>query len=65
MQLTLQGYNTAIPLEIYQATMYVLILMSVVFGFLLLGGAAALLTSFYPEGTYAALRRANAPTAAA
>ena len=58
MQLTLQGYNTAIPLETYQATMYVVILMSVVFGFLLLGGAVALLTSFYPEST-AALRPAN------
>src|ERR1017187_3719874 len=38
MQLTLQGYDTAIPLQTYQATVYVVILMSVVFGFLLLGG---------------------------
>ena len=58
MQLTLQGYDTAIPLQTYQATVYVVILMSVVFGFLLLGGAVALLTSFYPEST-AALRQAN------
>jgi membrane protease YdiL (CAAX protease family) len=58
LQLTLQGYNTAIPLETYQATMYIVILMSVVFGFLLLAGAVALLTSFYPDSTDA-LRRAN------
>jgi membrane protease YdiL (CAAX protease family) len=58
MQLTLQGYDTAIPLQTFQATMYVVILMSVVFGFLLLGGAVALLTSFYPEST-ATLGRAS------
>jgi hypothetical protein len=58
MQLTLQNYPTAIPLETYQATVYIVILMSVVFGFLLLGGAAALLTSFYPDST-AALRAPN------
>ena len=58
LKLTLAGYNTAIPLETYQATMYVVILMSVIFGFLLLGGATALLTSFYPESV-AALRAAN------
>jgi membrane protease YdiL (CAAX protease family) len=58
MQLLLQRYDTAIPLQIFQATMYVVILMSVVFGFLLLGGAVAFLTSFYPE-SMAALRRAN------
>jgi hypothetical protein len=53
MQLTLQNYDTAIPLQTYQATIYVVILMSVVFGFLLLGGAVALLTSFYSESTAA------------
>ena len=58
MELLLKGYNTAIPLETYQAMTYVFLGMSVVFGFLLLTGAAALLTTFYPEGI-AALRPGN------
>ena len=58
IELMLQGYDTAIPLQTFQATMYIVILMSVVFGFLLTGGAVALLTSFYSE-SMAALRRAN------
>ncbi len=58
MQLAMQNYPTAIPLETYQATIYIVVLMSVVFGFLLVGGAAALLTSFYPDCT-AAFRAPN------
>ncbi|SPF53302.1 Abortive infection protein [Candidatus Sulfopaludibacter sp. SbA4] len=58
MRLLLQNYNTAIPLETYQAMMYVVVLMSAVFAFLVLGAAVALLTSFYPESV-AALRAAN------
>ena len=58
MQLALQNYPTAIPLQTFQATIYIVIVMSVVFGFLLMGGAVALLTSFYPD-CMAALRASN------
>jgi len=58
MRLMLQNYNTAVPLEAYRATMYVVVLMSAVFAFLVMGAAAALLTSFYPESV-ASLRAAN------
>ncbi len=47
--LMLKDYNTAIPLETYQAMTYVVLLMSLVFGFLFMGGAAALLTTFHPS----------------
>jgi membrane protease YdiL (CAAX protease family) len=57
-ELMLKGYNTAIPLETYQAVLYMTILMSVIFMFLALGAAAALLTTFYPESVEA-LRAAN------
>src|SRR6185503_3295620 len=49
MQLLLQGYQTAIPLETYKAMTYLLVVMSVVFGFLLMAAATALLTSFFPD----------------
>ncbi|HLK63585.1 MAG TPA: CPBP family glutamic-type intramembrane protease [Bryobacteraceae bacterium] len=58
MKLTLQNYDTAIPLETFQATIYIVILMSVIFGFLLMGGAGALVISFFSDAT-AALRAAN------
>lgn len=58
LELGLQGYNTTMPLETYQAIMYMVILMSVIFGFLIVGGATALLTSFYPD-CFTALRTAN------
>jgi hypothetical protein len=57
-ELMLKGYNTAIPLETYQAVLYITLLMSVVFVFLILGAAAALLILFYPESV-GALRAAN------
>jgi hypothetical protein len=57
-ELMLKGYNTAIPLETYQATIYIMLLMSVIFVFLLLGAAAALISVFYPESV-GALRAAN------
>ncbi len=57
-ELMLKSYNTAIPLETYQATMYIGLLMSVIFFFLALGAAAALITTFYPESVEA-LRAAN------
>jgi len=53
--LMLKDYNTAIPLETYRAMTYVVLLMSLVFGFLIMGGAAALVTTFHPE-SLAALR---------
>jgi membrane protease YdiL (CAAX protease family) len=48
-RLILKDYNTAIPLETYQAMMYVALLVSLVFGFVLLGGAVALVTSYFPD----------------
>jgi membrane protease YdiL (CAAX protease family) len=49
MKLMLQGYNTAIPLAAYEATMYMVVAMSVIFGFVLVGGAAALVAAYYPH----------------
>jgi membrane protease YdiL (CAAX protease family) len=49
MQLMLQSYPTAVPLEMYRGMTYLMLLMSVVFAFLLMGAAAALLTSYYPD----------------
>jgi len=49
MRLLLQNYQTAIPLETFQAVMYIVVLMSVVFGFLVVAAASAHLDSFYPE----------------
>ena len=57
-ELMLKGYSTAIPLETYQATMYIVLLMSVIFLFLTLGAAAALIALFYPE-SMGAFRAAN------
>jgi membrane protease YdiL (CAAX protease family) len=47
--LMLKDYNTAIPLETYRAMTYVVLLMGMVFGFLIMGGAAAIVTTFHPE----------------
>jgi hypothetical protein len=58
LELMLKGYNTAIPLETYQAGVYITLLISVIFVFLMLGAAAALLILFYPESV-GALRAAN------
>ena len=58
MQLILQQYPTAIPLEMFRATSYLVMLMSLVFAFLLMGAAAALLTSFYPDA-FTALQPTN------
>jgi membrane protease YdiL (CAAX protease family) len=57
-ELMLKDYNTAIPLETYQAVLYITLLMSVIFVFLILGAAAALIALFYPE-SMGALRAAN------
>jgi membrane protease YdiL (CAAX protease family) len=57
-ELMLKSYSTAIPLETYQATMYIGLLMTVIFMFLMLGAAAALIALFYPE-SMEAFRAAN------
>jgi hypothetical protein len=56
--LMLKDYTTAVPLATYQAMTYVALLMSLVFGFLFMAGAAALLTTFFKESA-AALRAVN------
>jgi membrane protease YdiL (CAAX protease family) len=58
MDLTLQNYNSAVPLQTFEALLYLMMGMSVVFTFLMLGAASALLTSYFPE-SLAAFRRAN------
>ena len=57
-QLLLKNYNTAIPLQTYQAIMLAGLLISAVFLFLLLTGAAAFVISFHPDALLS-LRRAN------
>jgi membrane protease YdiL (CAAX protease family) len=54
----LANYNTAVPLETFQALIYVTVVLTAIFGFLLLGGAVALTTSAFP-GTLDALRSAS------
>jgi hypothetical protein len=56
--LMLKNYRTDVPLETFQAMTYVYLAMSVVFGFLLMGAAAALIVTFYPNAV-PALRREN------
>jgi membrane protease YdiL (CAAX protease family) len=58
LHLMLKDYPTAIPLATFQALGYVTLLMSLVFGFLFMGGAAALLTTFY-GASLAAFRAAH------
>jgi membrane protease YdiL (CAAX protease family) len=53
-----RNYPTEIPFETFLASAWLLVLMGAVFGFLMMGGAAALLTSFFPD-CIAAMRRAN------
>ena len=56
--LMLRDYRTDVPLETFQAMTYVSLAMSVVFGFLLMGAAAALIVTFYPgRAALAAPRR--------
>lgn len=57
-RLMLKAYNTAISLDIFEATMVAAMFMIVVFWFLVLAGAAAFLTSFYPD-SISALRAVN------
>src|SRR5581483_4600407 len=45
MRSMLQNYQTAIPLETFRAVTFLVVLMSVIFGFVIYTGAAALVTS--------------------
>ena len=54
----LQNYPTAVPLETFRAMMFLVVLVSTVFGFVLVAAAGALLLSSFPD-TLAALRSGN------
>jgi hypothetical protein len=49
MQLILQNYSTAIPLELFRAETYLVVAMSVVFAFVIVAAAVALIASSYPD----------------
>src|SRR5262249_13904373 len=49
LNLLMKGYNTAIPLDTFRAVSYMIVLMSVIFAFLTLGAAVALLLSAFPD----------------
>ena len=61
--LMLKNYRTDVPLETFQAMTYVALAMGAVLGFLLMGAAAALVVTFYPDAV-PALRRGNRAAAA-
>ncbi len=56
--LMLKNYRTDIPLETFQALTYVTLAMSVIFGFLYLGAASAIIVTYFPDAL-PALRREN------
>jgi len=56
--LMLRNYRTDVPLETFQAMTYVSLAMGAVFGFLWMGGAAALIVTFCPDAV-PALRRGS------
>jgi membrane protease YdiL (CAAX protease family) len=58
LSLLLKDYPTAIPLGTYQAMEAALVAMTVIFAFIMMTAAAALLLSLFPEGV-ASLRAAN------
>ncbi|HUP03438.1 MAG TPA: hypothetical protein VMU19_05585, partial [Bryobacteraceae bacterium] len=58
LPLLLTAYPTAIPLETYQAMEYAMLAMSVIFAFIVMVAAAALLLSLFPESV-ASLRAAH------
>jgi len=58
LSLLYENYNTAIPLETYQAVGYTALAMSVLMAALIFGAAVALVTSFYP-GCVAAMQAPN------
>src|SRR5262249_48257103 len=48
MQLFLQNYPTAIPLEMFRAMTFLVVAMSSIFAFVLMAAAVALIASCYP-----------------
>jgi hypothetical protein len=56
--LIMKNYNTAVPVETFRAMAYVGIGMSALLGFVVMGAAAALICTFYPEAP-GSLRAAN------
>jgi membrane protease YdiL (CAAX protease family) len=56
--LMLKDYRTDVPLETFQAMTWLSLAMGAIFGFLLMGAAAAVVSTFYPEAV-PALRRGN------
>jgi len=54
----LQTYPTAIPLETFQATMFLVIFVSMVFAFVMMAAASAMVVSTYPDAL-AAFRPEN------
>jgi membrane protease YdiL (CAAX protease family) len=51
--LMMKDYNTAVPVETFRAMAFVVIGMSAVLGFVVMGAAAALLCTFYPDAVVA------------
>jgi hypothetical protein len=61
--LMLKNYRTDVPLETFQAMTYVALAMGAVLGFLLMGAAAALVVTLYPDAVPALRRENRAATA--
>ncbi len=61
--LMLKNYRTDVPLETFQALTYVTLAMSVIFGFLYLGAASAIIVTYFPDAL-PSLRRENRATLA-
>ncbi|MCU1234327.1 MAG: Abortive infection protein [Candidatus Solibacter sp.] len=63
--LMMKDYNTAIPLETFQAMAYVVIGMSAILGFVVMGAAAAVICTFYPDAVRVNRRAQGIDAAAA
>jgi len=55
LKLMLQNYPTAIPLETFKVMMFLVVFVSMIFAFVMMAAAAAMLTSTFPD-VLAALR---------
>ena len=60
--LMLKNYRTDVPLETFQAMTWLSLAMGAIFGFLLMGAAAAIVVTFYPDAVPALRRRNRAST---
>jgi membrane protease YdiL (CAAX protease family) len=58
LKLMLQNYPTAIPLETFKVTMFLVVFVSMIFAFVMMAAATAMLTSSYPD-VLAAFRPEN------